>query len=258
VRLLYGRRGPAAKLAAGLVLALALTAAAAFAATRQHGREHRDTPAAPAGTPTIPTAEPGGSVLRITHHPLLISTRSKARFSFLTTTESTTLCRLDSGAFKACLSPVTYRGVTPGAHAFYVQARRRGRTVDRARFSWRRIEPEPFSVSPQLSAVGPLYPGATPTPIPVVLSNPNPVAITVSALQVTASGGAAGCDPATNLALTAPDLSKVGLNIAPHGSVSLPSATVPAPTIQLRELGTDQDACRNSNFDLAFGGTAGR
>jgi hypothetical protein len=258
VRLLYDRRGPATKLVAGLVLALALTGAAAFAATRGRGRDHRDTPAAPAAAPTIPTAETGSSALRITHRPQLISTGSKARFSFVVTTESTTLCRLDHGAFKACLSPLTYRGVATGTHTFYAQARRRGRIIGRAHFSWRRIEPEPFSVAARLSAVGPLYPGAAPTSIPVVLSNPNPIAITVSALQVTASGGAAGCDPATNLALTAPDLSTVGLKIPPHGSVSLPSATVAAPTIQLRELGTDQDACRNSNFDLAFGGTAGR
>jgi hypothetical protein len=90
-----------------------------------------------------------------------------------------------------------------------------------------------------------------------VITNPNPVPITVTALRVSAGGGAPGCAPADNLALTAPALAGGKLRVATHGSVSLPTATVAAPTIALLELPVPQDACKGANFDLAFSGSAG-
>jgi hypothetical protein len=259
VRRLLDKKGPAAKLAAGLVLALALTAAVSYAAVRPgQGHQHkRHDPAPTTATPTMPIITPSNAALRIPVHPPTISTRSTARFRIAAAGEPTLRCRLDRRALKECAAAVTYRKLEIGPHTFYVQAQRRGRAFAHATYAWTLLEPKPFAVEPQLAAIGPLYPGAAPSPIPVVVSNPNPVAITVTLLRVSADGGPAGCDPAANLELTAPTLGAGKLQIAAHGSVSLPSAGVAAPTIALRELEANQDACKGANFNLSFSGSAG-
>lgn len=248
-----------ARLAAGPALALALTAAASYAAVHPgDGRGHeRRVSANQAASPTAPIATSGSAALRIVGHPPPISTHRAARFRVDAAGEPTLRCRLDRQAPKDCAASVVYRGLGPGAHTFYVQALRRGWAGAHASFAWTVLEPKPFTVEPRTAGVGPLYPGTAPSPVPVVVANPNPVAIIVTALRVTASGGAAGCDPATNLALTAPALANGGLRIPAHGSVTLPSVAVAAPTIALRELDVDQDACKGASFNLAFSGSAG-
>ena len=241
------------------MLALALTAAVSYAAVRRgpgHRPERHD-PAAPSITPTMPIVTPATAALRIPVHPPTITTRPTARFRVVATGEPTLRCRLDGRPLRECEAMVTYRKVGIGPHVFYVQAQQRGRPFAHATYAWTMLEPKPFTVAPQLAEVGPLYPGAPPSAIPVVVSNPNPVAITVTALRVSAGGGPAGCEAGADLALTAPALGAGKLQIAAHGSVSLPSAGVAAPTIALRELDVDQDACKGASFNLAFSGSAG-
>jgi hypothetical protein len=250
---------PAAKAVVGMALVLMLAAAASYAAVRHgggSGHEHRS-PAAPATTPTAPIVAPGSAALRIEAHPPAISTRSTARFRVDAAGKPTLRCRIDRKAPKECEESVVYRGVGVGPHTFFVQAMKRGRPIAHLSFAWTVLEPKPFTVSPQNDAVGPLYPGGEATPIPVVIANPNPIAITVTSLRISAGGGAAGCDPATNLSLSAPALGTGKLRIPAHGSVTLPSAAVAAPTISLLELPVNQDACQNANFNLAFSGKAG-
>ncbi|HTT93232.1 MAG TPA: hypothetical protein VMF55_01050 [Solirubrobacterales bacterium] len=248
-----------ARIAIGTVLALMLAAAASYAAAGHGGRgKERHDPTAPATTPGEPVTTDGSGVLRIVGHPAAVTTRSTARFRVTAAGNPTLRCRLDRRPAQACEeTAVLYRGVGVGPHTFSVAAVRRGRTLARASYDWLVLEPKPFTVSPRPTAVGPLYPGAAPSSIPVTISNPNPVPITVTSLQVTAGGGAPGCSPADNVALTAPALAGGKLRIAAHASVSLPSAAVAAPTIALRELPVDQDACKNAAFDLAFSGSAG-
>jgi hypothetical protein len=180
-----------------------------------------------------------------------------ARFRVAAAGEPILRCRIDLKALKDCDTTVTYRGIAAGSHTFYVQARRRGRVFAHAGYSWTVLEPKPFTVVPRFAGIGPLFPGAAPSAIPVVVSNPNSIAITVTALRVTADGGPTGCDPDANLALTAPALPPGKLQIPAHGSVALPSAAIAAPTIALRELPVDQDACKGASFDLSFSGSAG-
>ncbi|HEX4305207.1 MAG TPA: hypothetical protein VHZ54_04165 [Solirubrobacterales bacterium] len=254
----HDRRRPAAKVAVGLTVALLVVAAASYAAVGPSGggREHRD--AGASGKPTtIPVgATTGSASLRIVDHPHTVTIHHTARFRVLAAGEPTLRCRLDQGRAQPCAASVVYRHLRAGDHRFLVAARGGRRTV-RADFGWRVIEPMPFEVEPRPAEVGPLFPGAAPLPIRVVITNPNPVAISVTALRVGASGGAPACDPATNLALTSPDLGAARLRIPAHGSLTLPSATVPAPTIALRELAVDQDACQGASFDLSFTGSAG-
>jgi hypothetical protein len=252
-----------ARIVIGTLLALMLVAAAAYAASSRgggHGKE-RHKPAGkrhePAGT-DAPVTTQGSGALRIPGHPPAISTQSIARFRVEAPGEPPLRCRLDKRPAQDCdQTLVLYRGVAVGSHTFYVQAMRRGRVTARASFSWTVLEPKPFTISPPPEAVGPLLPGEPPSPIPVVITNPNPVPITITALQVSATGGAPGCAPADNLELTAPALTSGRLRIAAHGSVSLPSAKVAAPTIAMRELPIPQDACKSATFDLAFSGSAG-
>ncbi len=254
-----------AKIAIGTVLPLLLVAAASYAAAAhiERGKERhepagkRHDPEGTATSPDPPVATQGSGALRIPGHPPAISTQSTARFRVDANGGPMLRCRLDKRPAQSCDETlVTYRGVGDGAHTFYVQALRRGRVTARADFGWLVLEPKSFTVSPR-EAVGPLYPGDAATPIPVTISNPNPVTITVTALKVSAAGGAPGCTPAENVALTTPALASGKLRIAAHGSVSLPSAKVPAPTIALRELPVPQDACQNAKFDLSFSGSAG-
>jgi hypothetical protein len=255
---------PVARIAAGTLLALALAAAAAYAAGGHgdgHGKErHKPTGKRhdPAGTPEMPVGTQGPGTLRIPGHPPAISTRSTARFRVEVAGEPALRCRLDQRPAQDCdQTSVLYRGVGTGSHTFFVSAVRDGRTVARANFSWLVLQPKPFTVSPQLDAIGPLYPGEPPSAIPVVISNPNPVPITVTSLRISAGGGTPGCTPGENLTLTAPELGGGRLRIAAHSSASLPSPTVAAPTIALLELPVNQDACKNLNFNLAFSGSAG-
>lgn len=256
-----------ARIAIGTLLALMLVAAAAYAAAGRglgRGKERheppgkRDEPAGTATSPVTPVTTQGSGALRIPGHPPAISTQSTARFRVEAAGEPTLRCRLDKRPAQTCDdSPVLYHGVGVGPHTFYVQALRGGRVSARDAFSWTVLEPKPFTVSPRPEAVGPLYPGDPASPIPVVISNPNPVPITITSLKVSATGGAPGCAPGDNLELATPVLATGRLRIAAHGSVSLPTAKVAAPTIALRELPIPQDACKSANFSLAFSGSAG-
>lgn len=258
MRRLLDTKVPVARIAIGTLLALTLAAAASYAAAG-HGRgKERHEPAGTAATPGAPVSTQGSGALRIAGHPPAISTRSTARFRIEAAGEPALRCRLDRGPAQDCdESTLLYRGVRTGPHTFYVASLRRGRTLARASYAWLVLDPKPFTVTPQSSAIGPLYPGAEPSAIPVTISNPNSVPITVTSLRVTASGGAAGCSPADNVELTVPAMAGGKLRVAAHGSVALPSAAVAAPTIALRELPVDQDACKNASFDLAFSGSAG-
>lgn len=250
-------RIPAAKAVAGIAVALMLAAAASYAAVGRGGGHERRGTGAPAAVRSAPVVAAGTAAIRIVAHPREVTLSSTARFRVDATGATTLRCRLDGGAARDCGPTSVYRRLQPGPHAFSVRARRPAGRPLRASFAWTVLEPRPFTIETRATRVGPLYPGAAPSPIPIVISNPNPVPIIVTALGVAAGGGAPGCDPATNLALTAPDLAAARPQIPAHGSLALPSATVAAPTIGLRELDVDQDACQRASFDLSFSGSAG-
>ncbi len=195
----------------------------------------------------------------ITRHPAKMSTTSTARFAFKAARGGPRFqCRLDGGGWRACLSPVAFRGLATGIHRFSVRALNRlGRRGPGARFDWRLLEPKPFSIEPRLSSLGALYPGAPPQALPVVLENPNPVPIRVTGLRVAASADPPGCDSAANLVLIPSSASPSAPLVLPAGgAVSLPSASVAPPAIALRDLPVSQDACQGMRFPLTFSGEA--
>jgi large repetitive protein len=167
-------------------------------------------------------------------------------------------CRLDDG-WASCSSPATYAGLDPGRHTFSVRAvDAAGNRSQPASLQWTITRPtsREFSISGSTNAL--LYPGAPAQPIALTLSNPNSVAIYVTALQVTVAGSSSsGCDPATNLAVAQSSASTTApVRVPAGGSVTLPAQGVSAPTLRLLNLPVNQDACKGARFSLTYGGSA--
>jgi hypothetical protein len=102
---------------------------------------------------------------------------------------------------------------------------------------------------PQLSGVDALFPGAPAVALPVRIENPNPVPILVTGLRVAATADPPECTRAENLSLAPASLSSAApLRVPADGSASLPAPGLSPPTIQLRDLPVNQDACKNARF----------
>jgi hypothetical protein len=200
----------------------------------------------------------------IATHPLASTTSKSAGFSFSDSEHGVTLlCRRDGARFEHCTSPTSYGGLSLGAHTFQVQARDAvGNTSAAATYSWTIVkevtEPagKPFTVTGNAS--GPLAPGLTRS-LAITLTNPNSVAITVTALSasVTAGSSNAGCDGPANLQLTQSSISEANpLTIAANGHVALPSGAVSAPQVLMKDLPVNQDACKGASFTFTYSGSA--
>lgn len=203
---------------------------------------------------TVPPPTPS-----LTGHPSQPTTATTATFTFTDSEPGVVYeCRFDD-ASSACSSPKTYTGLDSGRHDFSVRASdAAGNRSKPASFSWTitRATSREFSITGSTTAL--LYPGAPAQPIALKLSNPNSVAIYVTALQVSVAGSTSpGCSPATNLGLTQSSASSTApVRVPAAGSVTLPAQGVSAPTIRLLNLPVNQDACRNARFSLSYSGSA--
>jgi hypothetical protein len=244
-------------LAALVGLATALGAVAYGAARQMPGVPH---PAAkpgskhPAKSHSVRPPRP-----RLTEHPGKLVTSTTARFAFVGNGANLRFeCRLDGARWKICSAPVDLVGLASGSHTFSVRSlNRRGRRSRSTRFRWTLLAPKEFSIVPQLANLRELYPGDPPVPLPLVVSNPNPVPIFVTSLRVSVIADPAGCASATNLSLGHAGASPAApIEVPAGGSVSLPAPGVAPPTIQLRDLPVNQDTCQNTRFPLEFSGSA--
>ena len=237
---------PAAALLVALVGCLG---AVAYAATPRH-----------VGHPAPHRGGMGGGVLpkpKLRRHPGRIEVSTTATFGFRAKGRPRFRCRLDRRAWRSCRSPVAFAGLSTGTHRFMVRAVGRRHSHGRAvRFRWRVLEPRNFSIEPHLESLGALFPGAAPQPVPLTIANPNPAPIFVTRVTVATTGDPSGCG-ADNLALTPAGIStSAPLRVPANRSVDLPAAGVAPPSIQLRELPVNQDACQGATFPLAFSGSA--
>jgi hypothetical protein len=242
-----GRNGLRALI--GLVAIGAFFAAAALAASR-HG------PAGPEAKAQLgPAPRPA-----IVDHPDPKSPSTSARFDFTVRTlpGARFQCRLDRTRWQACKPPVFFAGLAIGGHRFSVRALDRQRRHGAAkRFRWTVLESKELSIAPELSGLGLLYPGAPPVALPLTVRNPNSAPIRVTALRVSVAADPPGCASADNLALGQSNAShSLPLKVPAGGSVRLPAQGVLPPTIQLRDLPVNQDACKNARFPLEFTGSA--
>lgn len=196
---------------------------------------------------------------KIGQHPDKVSASASARFTFSARGRDPRFqCRLDGRRWAACQSPFALNRLAVGIHSFSVRtAGARGARSKGARFRWRVLEPKDFSIVPQLAGLGALFPGAPAQALPLTISNPNPVPILVTSLQVRTTASPPGCPSAENLILSGSSASRTApIKLPAGGSVSLPAPGTSAPAIQLRDLPVNQDACQRTQFPLAFSGTA--
>jgi hypothetical protein len=196
---------------------------------------------------------------KITMHPNKLATSTNARFGFSARAGKPRFqCQLDGRSWSTCQSPLGFSKLAIGSHSFSVRVLgTRGRHGSAARFRWRVLEPMDFSITPQLAGLGALYPGAPPQALPLTITNPNPVPIFITGLQVRATADPPGCGSAENLVLTGSSASSAApIKVPASGSVSLPAPGASAPSIQLRDLPINQDACQRTQFPLLFSGTA--
>lgn len=196
---------------------------------------------------------------KITMHPNKLATSTSAKFAFTVRSGKPRFqCRLDSRSWSTCQPPATFSKLAVGSHSFSVRSLGpQGKHSRTARFRWQVLAPKDFSITPQPAGLGPLFPGAPAQALPLVITNPNPVPILVTSLQVRASADPAGCASADNLILSGSSASSAApIKVPASGSVSLPAPGAAAPSIQLRDLPVNQDACQRTQFPLAFSGTA--
>ena len=165
-------------------------------------------------------------------------------------------CRLDGDEWADCSSPFVLPGLDAGNHAFAVRALNpRDRPGPAAHYAWSQLEPKELTIEPQVGSLEELMPGAPPQPLPVQVGNPNPVPIEVTSIRVAVAPRHPDCPGDPNFAVTAASLTPAApLTVPAGGAVSLPSSA--APTVALRELPIDQNACQGTNVDLLFSGEA--
>jgi hypothetical protein len=218
-------------------------------------------PKGPAPGPAPKRVQGSGSLPKpkITVHPNKLATSTNAKFAFgVRAGKPRFQCQLDGRSWSACQAPVAFSKLAVGSHSFSVRVLgARGRHGNAARFRWRVLEPMDFSITPRLTGLGALYPGALPQALPLTITNPNPVPIFVTGLRVRATADPAGCASAENLILAGSSISPAApVRVPASGSLDLPAPGASAPSIQLRDLPVNQDACQRSQFPLSFSGTA--
>ncbi len=210
---------------------------------------------------TIDTTPPPAPA--IASKPDATTTARSATFAFADAEHGARfLCRRDGARFNWCSSPESYSSLSLGSHRFEVEAIDAvGNTSAPTGYSWtiaKTVETsgKPFTVTGNAS--GPLAPGVS-RALAVTVANPNNVAIEVTVLTATVAVGSskAGCDGPANLALTQSNVSATNtLTIPANGQVALPSGAIGAPTVLMRDLPTNQDACKNASFTFTYSGSA--
>ncbi len=172
-------------------------------------------------------------------------------------------CSTENGAWFTCQSPYTWVIETGnyGQHQFGVRALdAAGNASAGTYYSFKYQKGLPTSGMPfQISGSVTGLTLGTWKPITVTLTNPNPAAIYVDSLAVgvNTSQDPPGCASATNLELQQSNISTAQSVIVPAGgSVMLPAQGGTTPQIRLKDLSTNQDACKGGSFALTYSGTA--
>jgi hypothetical protein len=217
---------------------------------------------------TIDTVAPAAPL--VTAGPAGATSASSASFSFAGQESGLSYrCQLDGQSWGPCAAPATYAGLGAGTHTFVVEAiDRAGNVSAPAQRSWLitanpavpapATPPSagvPFTITGDVSGL--LSPGAPARAIPLKLTNPNDATIFVTGLTASlqASSLPAGC-AASNYRIAPASIPGTGITVPAHASVTLPVQGAAAPTIQLIETFTNQDACERASLVLGYAGSA--
>ncbi|MGV8909495.1 MAG: hypothetical protein ACOH1Y_10970 [Propionicimonas sp.] len=172
-------------------------------------------------------------------------------------------CALESGAWATCATPYSYliEAKNNGQHQFAVRAVDGSGNISAAtRYQYKYFKDMPAGLPFQMSgSVGGMTLGVW-QPIAVHISNPNSVAIFVSAITVTIGpdSSPSGCLTGSNVELRQSTVSPSRQVAVPaHGSVTLPAQAAAGPEIRLINLArVNQDMCKGKAFSLSYSGTA--
>ena len=190
--------------------------------------------------------------------------QTHAEFSFSDTEQGVTFrCQLDGNVATACSGGGEYENLAAGDHCFNVVAvDGAGNASAPASVCWTIVLNNSFGISGNASA--PFYPGATPQPLNLVLTNPYSFDIKVTGITVTIQAATTkngnpnpACDGTQNLKVTRQFNGTVTL--AKKTTSSLSQLGTPAsqyPLLQMPDLPVNQDACKNSTFRMSYSGTA--
>jgi hypothetical protein len=169
-------------------------------------------------------------------------------------------CSLDGAAYAACTSPKTYTGLSAATHRIGVRAvDTAGNRSAAVEYAWRVTSAttgQPFTISGGYGGL--LYPGKT-ADLSLRVVNPNGEAILVESIVVTIQPGSSkpGCDGPANLQIAASNVTAANpLTVPANGSVTLPAGGVTAPQVTMKNLATNQDACKGATFSFAYSGSA--
>jgi hypothetical protein len=198
---------------------------------------------------------------QLTQQPPNPSASNSATFAFSDREAGVSYeCSLDGAAYAACTSPKTYTGLSAAIHRFGVRAvDTAGNRSPATEYSWRvtaAATGQPFTMSGGYSGL--LYPGKT-ADLSLRVTNPNGEAILVESIVVTIQPGSTkpGCDGPANLQIAASNVTAANpLAVPANGSVTLPAGRVTAPQVTMRNLATNQDACKGATFSFAYSGSA--
>jgi hypothetical protein len=214
-------------------------------------------PTAPA--PTVDTKAPPKPT--ITQGPDTSTGDRNALFAFTDAEAGVVFqCQLDAGRWSSCTSPTVYYDLALGKHELGLRALdAAGNASPETKWKWRITLAQtgvPFAVSGDLAAV--LAPGLS-GELTLTISNPNDEPIFVTALTVGVEAGSTspGCDGPANLQVVQSNASYVNpLAVPAHGSATVPAGGVSAPQVLMRNLATNQDACKGATFSFSYGGSA--
>ncbi len=163
------------------------------------------------------------------------------------------VCAKDEKTLAPCTSPKLYPTVSQGEHVFYLAARdAAGNLSATVSYAWTVVKA--FTITGNLS--GALAPGVS-RALQLTISNPNTKALQVTNLLVAVQAGStkAGCDGPTNLQVTQSNASETNaLTVPAKGKVSIPTGTVSAPQVLMRNLASNQDACKGATFTFNYDG----
>jgi hypothetical protein len=209
---------------------------------------------------TIETTSPPPAPV-ISSGPEATTTSHTATFTFTDGEPGVSfLCALDGSSFSTCSSPKSYETESQTEHTFSVEARDAAGNVSAATsYKWTVIkngEPKSFTITGSLSEL--LAPGVS-RALALTISNPNNQQIFVTSLTVSVQPGStkAGCDGSTNLQVTQSNASSTNALVIPaNGQVILPSGAVSAPQVLMKNLSSNQDACKGASFTFSYSGTA--
>lgn len=213
-------------------------------------------PAAPT-TPTVPDTTPPPEPV-LSEKPADPTTSRNAHFRITDAEAGVTFrCRLDGGAYASCGPVANFNNLDIDEHCLDVHAAdAAGNPSPDTRWCWSIILRGGFPVSGDVDDL--FAPGVT-QPLNLVIGNPYNFTIRVTAVTITVGATTGNEECAGPLNLTVAQGLTVPVDVPRNSTRSLQQLGVAEadwPRLKMPNLETDQDACKNATFSLAYTGEA--